>query len=105
MSRYARLACMDCQVYVFLGKAIFREGENVNYFHIGEAEEPLNWQRSELNQVIWKMFADHARHDLRVAVEGSDEYKQTAEFVMIGGTARGDISEEDYLKGWDGLRD
>ncbi len=101
MSRSANFACMDCKVSFPLGKTIFRKDGSVNYFHLGSREEPPNWQRPELNQVIWKMFADHARHDLRVAVEGSDEYKQTAEFAMIGG----DISEEDYLKGWHGLRD
>ncbi len=46
MGRYGKLACMDRQVYVFIGKAVFREGESINYFHIGEAEEPLNWQRT-----------------------------------------------------------
>ncbi len=105
MSRYANFACMDCKVSRFLGKAIFRKDESVNYFHIGGPEQPLNWQRPQLNQVIWKMFADHAGHHLRVLVSGDPDFDRLADFIEIGGTANRDISEEDYLKGWDGLRE
>jgi hypothetical protein len=105
MSRYASLACIDCKISLFLGKAIFRKDGSVNYFHIGEAEEPLNWQRPELNQIIWKMFAEHARHNLRVMVEGDDDYEELADFNKIGGSRIGDTSEEEYLRGWDGLQE
>jgi hypothetical protein len=103
MSRYANLACMDCKVSFFLGKAIFRDDGSVNYFHIGGREEPPNWQRQELNQVLWKMLADHAGHNLRVLLSGDPDFDRLADFVDIGGTAIRDISEEDYLKNWDGL--
>ena len=104
MSRYADFACLDRKIYVFLGKAIFRLDRSVNYFHIGKAEDLLNWQRPELNQIIWKMFADYAGLHLCVGVEGSDEYERFAEFGMIGGDGIKDISEEEYLKNWEGLQ-
>lgn len=99
MSRYAHLVCMDCKISYFIGKAIYREDEHLNYFHIGPASEPPNWQRTELNRVIWKMLADHAGHRLKVLLSGDPELEQF-EFINIDGTAINDISVEDYLKDW-----
>lgn len=103
MSRYAHLACMDCKVSRFLGKVIARENNQVDYFHIGSTSEPLNWERPELNQVLWKMLADHVGHQLRVITSWDTEFDLLANFMMIGGPDVSDISVEDYLKDWDGL--
>lgn len=103
MSRYAQLACMDCKVLCFPGKAVYRQDERIDYFKIGPASEPANWQRPELNRVIWKMLADHAGHHLQVVVSGDAEFEQAADFAMIGGvTGTQEISFEDYLTDWDG---
>lgn len=104
MSRYAHLACMDCKVSRMLGKVIARDESRVDYFHLGAASEPLNWERPELNQVVWKMLADHTSHQLRVITSWDPEFDLLADFTMIGGPDDDDISVENYLKDWDGLR-
>jgi hypothetical protein len=103
MSRYAHLACLDCKVSHMLGKAIAHEENKIDYFHLGAASEPLNWERPQFNQVIWKMLADHAGHQLRVITSWDPEFDLLADFMMIGGPDDGDISIEDYLKNWEGL--
>lgn len=100
---YGRLACMDCKVALWPGKAVKRGGK-VSFFHVGSAEQPPNAARPELNRVLWKMLADHAEHNLRVALQGheDDEYIIQEGFVGIGGDTPHDISFEDYLKDWPG---
>jgi hypothetical protein len=102
MSRYANLACLECKVMVWLGKAIFADNGRINYFKIGGPEDPPNSKRTTLNRVIWKMLADHAGHPLRVVVEGDPEYPLLGEFVEIGGSETGDIDFDSYLNGWNG---
>lgn len=102
MSIYGYLVCHDCKQQVWLGKAI-HEDYRPKYFHIGQADHPPHWERTKLNQVIWRFLADHAGHEIQVSVEGErregeDEYQQ------IGGDEDGDISFADYLDGWEGLR-
>ena len=104
MARSAYLACVDCKVMFWLGKAIFNPNETINYF-LG-VKEGHNWQDPELNRVLWKMLADHASHPLRVLVEWTPEYDafmENEQKVDIGGDEPGqDISIEEYLKGWEG---
>lgn len=103
MSQYARFGCMDCKVMVWLGKTIFTPTDAVSYFHIGGSARPPNWQQPELNRVIWKMLADHARHNLRVVIEGDPEYDSMLEhFLEIGGGDEQDITVEQYLDDWPG---
>jgi hypothetical protein len=104
MSRYADLVCIDCKVSLWLGKAIFREDNSINYFKIGDQEDPPNSQRLELNRAIWKMLADHAGHNLRVIVEGEpdEDILEDDAFVEIGGDTINDISFDEYLKDWPG---
>lgn len=103
MSRYANFACIDCKVKLWLGKAIFREDDTIDYFKIGSEEDPPNSQRPELNRTIWKMFADHAGHQLRVVVEGDpdEDLLDDDDFVEIGGHGSA-ISFDQYLKDWHG---
>jgi hypothetical protein len=104
MSRYADFACIDCKVKLWLGKAIFCEDGSINYFKIGEQEDPPNSQRPELTRTIWKMFADHAGHNLRVIVEGEpdEDILEDEAFVEIGGDTIHDISFAEHLKDWEG---
>ena len=104
MSRYAVFACLDCKISLFLGKIVFTPSDDINFFHRGVADA-RNWQRPELNRVLWKMLADHANHPLRVVTEGTQEYNtlMDEDLVWIGGDEPGhDISCEEYLKDWDG---
>jgi hypothetical protein len=103
MSSYAHLACLDCKVTRILGKVVAHGERQVDHFHLGLASEPLNWERPQLNQVVWKMLADHAGHQLRVLTSWDPDFELLADFTMIGGPDATDISVEDYLKDWDGL--
>jgi hypothetical protein len=102
MNRYADLVCIECKVKLWLGKAIFREDGRIAYFKVGGPQDPPNSQRPELNRSVWKMFADHAGHQLRVVVEDSPDagLLENGNFVRIGGP-RAAISFEKYLEGWE----
>lgn len=101
MSRYAWLVCEDCKVMVWLGKAAIK-GDRVDYIHpAGIAQDD---ERQTLNCVIWKMFADHAGHTLRVVTDQSPDYASLDDYVEIGGDEDGDISMTTYLKDWVGAK-
>src|SRR5690242_19322127 len=104
MSRYASLACMDCHVELWLGKAIFKDNKHIDRFHRGTEKDPPNSQQAALTRALWKMLADHAGHTLRVVIEGTPEYEQLGDlgFIQIGGDEYKDISFDQYLKGWNG---
>lgn len=103
MSRYAWLACTDCKVMLWLGKAVRHDTEDrISFFHLGTSEDPPNSKRPVLNRVLWKMLADHACHAFRVVTEQDPEYERLEEYVEIGGDADRDIGFEAYLKGWHG---
>jgi hypothetical protein len=103
MARSAHLACIDCKVEVWIGVGI--PSYLVDHFN-RFGDEKRNWQDAKLNQVVWKMFADHAGHHLCVLLEWTPEYDtfmDDASVVEIGGGKSGrDISFEEYLKGWEG---
>ena len=94
---------MRCNVYLWLGKVIHHNHEPV-YFHIGRADEPPHWARQQLNAVLWKMLADHARHPLKVVVEGDPDYEPTEDTIEIGGDATDGLGFAEYLNGWPGLK-
>ncbi|MFI9402735.1 hypothetical protein [Nocardia sp. NPDC052316] len=104
MSIYADLVCTQCDVRLWLGKVIHHGDANPIYFHAGPADEAPNWARDELNAVLWKLLAEHARHPLRVVVEGDADGPPTDASVELGGDRGVDISFGDYLAGWPGLR-
>lgn len=97
MSRYGWFACIDCQIMVWLGKAIFDQNHQVVNFHIGQSTDSPNWQRTTLNRVIWKMLADHAGHTLNVIIEGAPQWEMISDFRVIGGDEIGDPSYQEYL--------
>jgi hypothetical protein len=69
---------------------------------MGSAEEPPNWERKQLNQVLWKFLADHAGHRIDVRLE----HEMTGDmhgYSEIGGDSEGDITFEEYLVRWRGL--
>ena len=101
MSRYGYLRCHDCQVAVWLGKAIFVDGRPSS-FHIGQPDDPPNSQNQTLTRVVWKFLADHAGHDIAVLVEGQPGYARLADYQEIGGDTDRDISFDDYLRGFTG---
>jgi hypothetical protein len=101
MSRYAWLACTDCKVMLWLGKAVCSDQNNrISFFHIGTAEEPPNSARPELNRALWKLLADHTQHTFRVVTDQDPEYKALEEYVEIGSDEDRDMAFETFLKGW-----
>lgn len=103
MSIYADLVCTRCNIRLWLGKAIHHSHE-LAYFHIGSADQPPNWAREELNAVLWKMLANHARHPLKVIIEGDHDDEPFEEVLEIGGGEPNDVSFTEYLRNWPGLR-
>ncbi len=106
MSIYASLVCVDCKVQLWLGKAIFQHDstEQPTYFQRGNTDNgvPLNSENLVLSKALWKMLADHARHSLKVIVEGDPDYPATGDYAEIGGDEFKDIAFEKYLEGWPG---
>jgi hypothetical protein len=112
MGRYADLVCTQCDVRLWLGKAVWDHepdqcDEEVDFcqpawFHRGDADRP-HWARNELNAVLWKMLADHSGHPLKVIVDGDLDDRSSDETVEVGGDTFQDISFTEYLKDWPGL--
>ena len=102
MSIYAYLTCDDCRQLFWLGKAV-KANDLVSYFHIGGPDEPPNWKREELNQIIWKFLADHAGHKIQVHLENqmSDD---TFSYMDIDGDGENDLTANSYIGDWPGLR-
>jgi hypothetical protein len=71
MSVYGYLCCTDCKASLWLGKAINWGNVAVGpkSFARGDAPEGLNWKWHVLNQVLWKMLAEHTGHNIRVVLE------------------------------------
>ncbi|MGW2661383.1 hypothetical protein ACWCW7_10505 [Nocardia tengchongensis] len=101
MSVYTDLVCTQCDVRLWLGKTI-HDGHQPIYYHRGSAEDPPNWAIGELNAVLWKMLADHARHPLKVIVEGDSDYNPDSDATELGGVSDLDVSFTDYLRDWPG---
>ncbi len=99
MSRYAWLACTDCKTMVWLGKAVINQ-QHIEYIHPGGTASEA--EKHTLNRVIWKMFADHAGHTLRVITDQDAEYNFFGEYSEIGGDEYGDVDFDTYLAGWPG---
>lgn len=100
MSRYAWLICVDCKIVVWLGKAAFTLDGRLEYIHpLGVASEA---QKRTLNHVIWKIFADHAGHTLRVITDQDPAYSSLDGYTEVGGEEYGDINFKTYLAGWPG---
>ncbi|MBK8900645.1 MAG: hypothetical protein IPM53_05665 [Anaerolineaceae bacterium] len=101
MSISGNFLCYDCKQLLWLGKAIFA-GDQVAYYHLGNATEAPNWKQSQLNQALWKFLADHTSHHIGVLCDFElDDTLQ--DYTEIGGDALTDISLDDYLTGWPGL--
>ncbi|MFC6881417.1 MULTISPECIES: hypothetical protein [Actinomadura] len=101
MSIHADLVCTRCDVRLHLGKAV-HEDRAPAYYHLGPSDEPPNWARDELNAVLWKLLADHARHPLKVIIEGDPDEEPSERTVELGGDTTRDISFADYLRNWPG---
>lgn len=104
MSRYGALICTDCRVRLHLGKALSAspDGEPIDRFHLGPAGAPPNSRQPELCGALWRLLAEHARHELRVLVEGDPRWEEAAGYAEIGGDAAGDVPLEQYLAGFCG---
>jgi hypothetical protein len=98
MSVYGYFCCTDCKVFLWLGKAINWQDDDVGpkSFAIGEG---INWKSEELNRVLWKMLAEHTGHAIRIVLEHEfEKLLNTADYREIGGDSDMDIRFEDYLR-------
>lgn len=95
MSRYGYLACHDCEVILWLGKARFA-GDRVVAFHAGADATP-NPENTLLTRALWKFLATHAGHPIATQVEGAPDFDKIAEYREIGGDMEGDVSLEEYV--------
>lgn len=103
MSIYGYLNCHTCQQTLWLGKAVWDTGDQPSYFHIGDANRPQQWKREQLNQVLWKFLADHTSHPIDVRLE-SEMSEEMWDYQKVGGDRDNDISSEQYVNGWQGLK-
>jgi hypothetical protein len=111
MSIYGYLSCVDSKAIIWLGKAVYKmenrdrslEERDINYYKVGDKEDPPNAQQTELNSAIWKMLAEHHLHHLHVVLDYDDEFdREESGYTEIGGDTDKDISFEEYLKDWPG---
>jgi|JI61114C2RNA_FD_contig_81_483399_length_2546_multi_2_in_0_out_0_2 hypothetical protein len=102
MSKYGTLVCKECKVSLWLGKSVraSEDSDKISYFIRGS--EPSNSRNETLNRALWKMLAEHARHPLRVVIEGDDDYEESAEYAEIGGDLPNSIPFKEFLKDWKG---
>lgn len=106
MSVYGYLCCTDCKVSLWLGKAISWRDDDVGpkSFARGDAPEGLNWKWDILNQVLWKMLAEHTGHTIRVVLEHEfEELLNKDAYTDIGGDGDDGVSFEEYL--WEKKKD
>jgi hypothetical protein len=100
MSVYGYLACEQCRIYMWLGKALRREDDSVLKFHVGDEHEPPNSEKTIRTKALWKMLADHTGHPLRVLLEHElDALLDTKDDAREIG---GEIPFDEYLSGWKG---
>jgi len=111
MSIYGCFSCVDSKVIIWLGKAVYKmenrdrslKERDINYYKIGDKEDPPNTQQPEINSALWKMLAEHHLHHLRVVLDYDREFDyELGESSEIGGDTMYDIPFEDYLKDWPG---
>lgn len=84
---------------MWLGKYVQAD---LPYFHIGDADDPPNAQRTDLSRALWKFLAAHVGHPIRVIREDVADFEIVAGYREIGGDERRDISFADYLLDWKG---
>lgn len=96
MSVYAYFCCHECRQKLWLGKSL--HAKYIPFaFHIGDSSEPRHWRRPELNKILWKFLADHAKHKIEVLLE-HDMTEETYGYAAIGGDCEHDISVRQYLR-------
>jgi hypothetical protein len=107
MSEYGYLACFDCGVSLWLGKAVKQPDTTIDYYLIGDGAR--NWQQPDVSRALWKMLADHTGHTITVIASMGERYQDwTAAqdtnglFATIGGDGANDVPFDGYLAGWPG---
>lgn len=101
MSQYGYLVCHDCRQMLFLGKLV-QPSVNPVYFHVGGADLPPNSRKPELTRAVWRFLAGHAGHSIGVVTDFDDDFDDVAKYADIGGDSSGDISLDEFLKGFPG---
>ena len=108
MSRTGFFVCFDCKVRFFLGQAVMRKEDSGKpkamplLYDKGLKTARRNSEDRDMTRTLWKMLADHSRHDLRVVVEWDEDYDAAIAYPEIGGETFDDIPFKEYLKDWDG---
>ncbi len=104
MSEYGYLACVDCRVSMWLGKAVTQPDTTIDYYLIGD--QARNWQRPDVSRALWKILADHTAHQITVIASMGEQYQDWTAgqdtnglFTTIGGDGISDVPFDTYLAG------
>jgi hypothetical protein len=102
VSDSAQLVCFDCQVSLRLGFFWNVPADGPRYLFDGQGRP--SFSSADLNRAVWRMFADHVYHELRLVAEQSADLGRVdrGTFSFIGGPDDGDPSVADYVAGWPG---
>jgi hypothetical protein len=105
VSEYGYLLCVDCRIYIWLGKAVKDDDDRIGYFKIGTGDP--NWRQPGLARAVWKFLADHVGHRLESVREFSKRYDEMVvddppegPYVEIGDWSTTGPTFEEYLAGW-----
>src|SRR5690606_783002 len=96
MSRYGYLTCHDCEVILWLGKAVFSDGRAVA-FRIGLDEAPASSEDELPARARRKFVAEHAGHSMATLIEGEPDFDKIGEYREIGGDMEGDLPLDEYV--------
>jgi hypothetical protein len=102
VSDSAKLVCFDCRVALRLGNFWNVPDEGPRYLFNGEGR-PCS-SSADLNRAVWRMFADHVYHELRLVAEQSAELGRLDydTFTIVGGVKDSDPTVAGYVAGWPG---
>ncbi|WP_305783738.1 hypothetical protein [Symbioplanes lichenis] len=95
MSESAFLICSCNRIGWGLGKPLREADGLVARFSETPGETP-----SEKSAVLWKVFADHAGHRLRVAPDWDEQVHEQMSTVLLPAMLDEDVTYEQFLAGW-----
>jgi hypothetical protein len=102
MSDSAHLVCLDCQTAIEVGYFwnVPDEGPRILF----DDEGRPSWSSADLTRAVWRMFAEHVYHDLRLLGERSAEWDRIdpRRRRTIGGELTSDPTVAEYLADWPG---
>jgi len=101
MSDSASLVCFDCRVALRLG-FFWNAPEGPRYLF--DRDGRPSSASADRSRAVWRMFADHVYHELRLVAEQSADLGRMdrSRFLIIGGAEEGDPPIAEYVADWPG---